>query len=107
MDRFHRFVTNKQRPVQIIWAGKPYPMDYVAIGVFDRIVNICKEYTNCSILTGYEIKMAKLLKQGADIWLNTPRVTHEACGTSGNGCYNERSGERGFARRLVSRVCER
>ncbi|HRQ52043.1 MAG TPA: glycogen/starch/alpha-glucan phosphorylase, partial [Agriterribacter sp.] len=31
IERFHRLVTNKERPVQIIWAGKPYPMDYAAI----------------------------------------------------------------------------
>jgi glycogen phosphorylase len=93
MDRFHRLVTNKDRPVQIIWAGKPYPMDYSGIGIFDKIVNVCKTYTNCSILTGYELKLSKLLKQGADIWLNMPRVTHEASGTSGmtaamNGAVN-------------------
>ena len=93
MERFHRLVTNKERPVQIIWAGKPYPMDYTAIGVFDKIVDICKKYTNCSILVGYEMKLSKLLKQGADIWLNMPRLTHEASGTSGmaaamNGAIN-------------------
>jgi glycogen phosphorylase len=83
MARFHRLLTNKERPVQIVWAGKPYPMDYYAIGTFDKIVNICKNYKNCSILTGYEIKLSKLLKKGADVWLNLPRVTHEASGTSG------------------------
>ncbi|ULQ53322.1 alpha-glucan family phosphorylase [Flavihumibacter fluvii] len=83
MDRFHRLVTNKERPVQIIWAGKPYPVDYAAIGVFDKVVNICKTYTNCSILVGYELKLSKILKQGADVWLNVPRLTHEASGTSG------------------------
>ena len=83
MDRFHRLVTNKERPVHIIWAGKPYPMDYQSIGVFDKIVNICKTYPNCSILVGYEIFLSKLLKQGADVWLNVPRMTHEASGTSG------------------------
>jgi glycogen phosphorylase len=93
MERFHRLVTNKERPVQIIWAGKPYPMDYTAIGVFDKIVNICKTYSNCAILVGYELKLSKLLKQGADIWLNLPRLTHEASGTSGmtaamNGAVN-------------------
>jgi len=93
MERFHRLVTNKERPVQIIWAGKPYPMDYAAIGVFDKIVDICKRYTNCSILVGYELKLSKQLKQGADVWLNLPRVTHEASGTSGmaaamNGAVN-------------------
>lgn len=93
MDRFHRFVTNKEKPVQMIWAGKPYPVDYAEIGVFDKIVNICKAYPNCSILVGYEIRLSKLLKQGADIWLNLPRLTHEASGTSGmaaamNGAIN-------------------
>jgi starch phosphorylase len=93
MERFDKLVTSKQRPVQIIWAGKPYPMDYAAIGVFDKIVNVCKTYTNCSILVGYELKLSKLLKQGADIWLNLPRLTHEASGTSGmaaamNGAVN-------------------
>jgi starch phosphorylase len=83
MDRFERFVSNLQRPVQIIWAGKPYPMDFGAIGVFDKIVNICKNYPNCSVLTGYEMSLSKLLKQGADIWLNLPLLLHEASGTSG------------------------
>lgn len=93
MDRFQRLITNTERPVQIIWAGKPYPMDYTAIAIFDKIVNLCKTYGNCSILVGYEMKLSKLLKMGADIWLNTPRVTHEASGTSGmsaamNGAVN-------------------
>jgi len=93
MDRFQQLVTNVKYPVQIIWAGKPYPMDYPAIALFDRIVNICKTHPNCSILTGYEMKLSRLLKQGADAWLNVPRITHEACGTSGmsaamNGAVN-------------------
>jgi starch phosphorylase len=93
MERFHKLVTNTERPVQIIWAGKPYPMDYTAIGVFDKIVDISKKYANCSILVGYEMKLSKLLKQGADVWLNVPRLTHEASGTSGmaaamNGAVN-------------------
>ncbi len=83
MERFHKLVTDKKRPVQIIWAGKPYPMDYTAVGVFDRIVNVCKQYSNCSILVGYEMSLSRLLKKGADIWLNLPRLTHEASGTSG------------------------
>jgi len=93
MDRFHKFVTNTERPVQLIWAGKPFPMDYTGIGVFDKIVDICKRYSNCSILAGYELKLSRLLKNGADVWLNVPRLTHEASGTSGmsaamNGAVN-------------------
>lgn len=93
MDRFQQLIGNLNRPVQIIWAGKPYPVDYNAIALFDRISNVCKTYTNCSILVGYELKLSRLLKAGADIWLNTPRLGHEASGTSGmtaamNGAIN-------------------
>jgi glycogen phosphorylase len=93
MERFEKLVTSTKYPVQIIWAGKPYPMDYAGIGVFDKIVDVCKKYFNCSILTGYEIKLSRKLKQGADVWLNVPRLTHEASGTSGmsaamNGAVN-------------------
>lgn len=93
MDRFHRLVTNTEMPLQVIWAGKPYPLDYAAIGVFDKIVHVCKTYPNCSILAGYELKLSRLLKNGADAWLNVPRLRHEASGTSGmsaamNGAVN-------------------
>jgi starch phosphorylase len=93
LERFDRLVNNEKYPVQIVWAGKPYPMDYNSIAVFDKIVHICKTYSNCSILVGYEMKLSKILKLGADVWLNTPRVTHEASGTSGmsaamNGAVN-------------------
>jgi starch phosphorylase len=93
LERFDRLVNNEKYPVQIVWAGKPYPMDYNSIAVFDKIVHICKTYRNCSILVGYEMKLSKILKLGADVWLNTPRITHEASGTSGmsaamNGAVN-------------------
>jgi starch phosphorylase len=93
VERFEKMVTNKQRPVQIIWAGKPYPMDYYGIGVFDKIVNVCKAHNNCAILVGYELTLSKILKSSADIWLNNPRMFHEASGTSGiaaamNGAIN-------------------
>ena len=83
MERFHALVTNINRPVQIIWAGKPYPMDYVGIGTFDKIAEISKTYPNCAILAGYELKLSKMLKNGSDVWLNVPRLKHEASGTSG------------------------
>ena len=93
MDRFHAMMTNTNRPIQIIWAGKPYPADYASIGIFDKIVNVSKNYSNCSVLVGYELKQSKLLKGGADVWLNVPRYGHEASGTSGmtaamNGAIN-------------------
>ncbi|WP_114778287.1 alpha-glucan family phosphorylase [Botryobacter ruber] len=83
MDLLHSLLTNNTYPVQLIWAGKPYPMDYGAITVFDKLVNLSRAYPNCSVLVGYELKLSKLLKQGADLWLSSSLVTHEASGTSG------------------------
>ncbi len=83
MDRFEKFINNATYPVQIIWAGKPYPMDYYAIDIFNKLVHTTKHVRNLAVLTGYEMELSKLLKQGSDVWLNTPRITREASGTSG------------------------
>lgn len=93
MDRFDALMNNNRYPLQVIWAGKPYPADYASIGTFDKIVNVSKKYPNCSVLVGYELRQSKLLKGGADAWLNIPRFGHEASGTSGmtaamNGALN-------------------
>jgi len=92
-ERFKRLVTNKKRPFQVIWAGKPFPLDYGAIGTFDNLVYMNKEFMNCAVLVGYELWLSRMCKRGADIWLNNPRVTREASGTSGmtaamNGAIN-------------------
>ena len=82
-ERFRRMLENKKHPVQIIWAGKPYPMDYGAISTFNNLVEESKNHKNMAVLTGYELALSKALKQGSDIWLNNPRVPREASGTSG------------------------
>ena len=91
--RFERLLSNTKHPVQIIWAGKPYPMDYPAINDFNNLVHLSKSYKNVGVLVGYELGLSKRLKQAADIWLNNPRVPREASGTSGmtaamNGAIN-------------------
>ncbi len=83
LERFRKFVTNKKYPVQIIWAGKPYPFDYRAINTFNDLIGVSKEFKNVAVLIGYELKLSKLLKQGSNLWLNTPRFSREASGTSG------------------------
>jgi starch phosphorylase len=82
-DRFLELVNNKECPVQIIWAGKPYPEDCGAIELFNSIINTVRHIPNCAVLTGYELSLSKMLKKGSDIWLNTPRMYREASGTSG------------------------
>lgn len=91
--RFEKLLSNTKHPIQIIWAGKPYPMDYPAINDFNNLVHLSKSYKNVGVLVGYELGLSKRLKQAADIWLNNPRVPREASGTSGmtaamNGAIN-------------------
>ena len=83
IERFKRLISNSKYPVQIIWAGKPYPMDYYAIDIFNHLVNYSKTAPNLAVLIGYEMDLSRKLKKGSDIWLNTPRITREASGTSG------------------------
>jgi starch phosphorylase len=91
--RFEAMLSSTKYPVQIIWAGKPYPLDYPAISEFNELVHLSKKYKNVSVLIGYELGLSKRLKQAADLWLNNPRVPREASGTSGmtaamNGAVN-------------------
>ncbi|NND15229.1 MAG: alpha-glucan family phosphorylase [Eudoraea sp.] len=82
-ERFQKLIHNQKYPVQIIWAGKPYPLDQYGIDIFDHLARTTKYQPNLALLTGYELSLSKLLKSGSDIWLNTPRITREASGTSG------------------------
>ncbi|MFH6768912.1 alpha-glucan family phosphorylase [Gaetbulibacter aquiaggeris] len=83
IERFKRLISNSKYPVQIIWAGKPYPFDYYAIDIFNHLVNYSKTAPNLAVLIGYEMDLSRKLKEGSDVWLNTPRITREASGTSG------------------------
>ena len=80
---FRELLNDNKHPVQIIWAGKPYPFDYSAIDTFDTLIRLTKDYPNATVLTGYELELSRFLKNGSDVWLNNPVVTREASGTSG------------------------
>ncbi|MEO6686588.1 MAG: alpha-glucan family phosphorylase [Dyadobacter sp.] len=83
VERFKKLLDNKDMPIQIIWAGKPYPKDEGAINTFNHLFYLSHYFDNMAVLTGYELALSKLLKDGSDVWLNTPVVTREASGTSG------------------------
>jgi glycogen phosphorylase len=83
LERFKKIVTDSKRPVQVIWAGKPYPLHWEAIDTFNEIHAKTLEIPNCTILIGYELRLSRLMKQGSDMWLNNPRYSREASGTSG------------------------
>lgn len=82
-DRFFRLVNKARMPVQVIWAGKPYPEDTGSIEMFNDIFARTKSLANCTILTGYELRLSAQLKGGSDVWLNNPKIYREASGTSG------------------------
>jgi starch phosphorylase len=83
VERFERLLNNKDYPVQIIWAGKPYPLDHSAVSTFNWLVHFTRKYHNATVLTGYELSLSALMKKGSDVWLNNPRIPLEASGTSG------------------------
>jgi glycogen phosphorylase len=80
---FRELLNNTRHPVQIIWAGKPYPFDFGAIDTFNNLIRLTRDYPNATVLVGYELELSRFLKNGSDIWLNNPVVTREASGTSG------------------------
>lgn len=90
---FDRMLNRTNKPVQFIWAGKPYPFDQGAVSLFNKLNSMSETYARTATLVGYELALSRLLKCGADVWLNNPVVTREASGTSGmtaamNGAVN-------------------
>ncbi len=83
LARFFRLVNRAGMPLQVIWAGKPYPEDTGSIQMFNDITAAIKAMPNCAILTGYELQLSSQLKRGSDLWLNNPKIYREASGTSG------------------------
>lgn len=77
---------NNIRPIQIIFSGKAHPSDMEGQAFIKKINQIKNDYKNdikIAYLENYNIKVAKLMTQGADLWLNNPIPGQEASGTSG------------------------
>ena len=86
LERLARIVNNPRRPVQFIFAGKAHPADGGGQGLIKQIVEISRrpEFLGKIIfLENYDMRLAKRLVSGVDIWLNTPTRAQEASGTSG------------------------
>jgi len=80
---FQFLIRSTDHPIQVIWAGKPYPFDYAAIETFNHLIRLTREMPNATVLVGYELALSRQLQNGSDIWLNNPVVTREASGTPG------------------------
>jgi starch phosphorylase len=83
LSRFYDLLNDGKLPVQIIWAGKPYPHDHSVIELFNELISKTRYSDTAAVLTGYEMGLSAALKKGSDVWLNTPRRRKEASGTSG------------------------
>ncbi len=86
MDRLSRLLWDKDRPVQIIFAGKAHPADRPGQGVIQEIFARSRSPQlrgRVFILEDYDMRVARFMVQGVDVWLNNPRRPLEASGTSG------------------------
>ncbi|MGR9108735.1 MAG: alpha-glucan family phosphorylase [Gammaproteobacteria bacterium] len=85
-ERLLRLLTNPQRPVQLVIAGKAHPVDQTGqalIQEWTRFIRRPEVYPHVIFLSDYDMHLTEQLVQGVDVWLNTPRRPWEASGTSG------------------------
>ena len=86
LDRLDEIVNNPERPVQFLFAGKAHPADKAGQDLIKNIIEISKMpqfIGKIVFIPNYDIKIAKFLVQGVDVWMNNPTRPLEASGTSG------------------------
>jgi glycogen phosphorylase len=85
-DRLLRLLTNKDRPVQLIIAGKAHPADgegHALIKKWLEFIYRPEARSSVIFLSDYDMILTEHLVGGVDVWINTPQRPWEACGTSG------------------------
>ncbi len=85
-QRLVRLLSNRNRPVQLVIAGKAHPKDKVGKVMLRQWQDFLKSNGICDrvvFVEDYDLSVAAKLTQGVDLWINTPRRPWEACGTSG------------------------
>ncbi len=96
LDRLRALLADPLRPVQILFAGKAHPADQPGQELIRKIFKMSQEESfrgRVFFVEDYDMRVASMLVQGVDVWLNTPRRPMEASGTSGmkaamNGALN-------------------
>lgn len=84
--RFKRLLTNPNRPIQVVIAGKAHPSDLPGKKIVAKWIAFTEQADvshRIVFLEDYDIRLAQELVAGVDVWINTPRAPMEACGTSG------------------------
>ena len=85
-ERLLRLLTNPERPVQLIIAGKAHPADQAGQALIQEWTHFIRRpeaRPHVIFLSDYDMLLTEHLVQGVDVWINTPRRPWEACGTSG------------------------
>jgi starch phosphorylase len=85
-DRLARILSNTDRPVQVVMAGKAHPADRPGQGVIEHIFRLSRSDRlrgRVFMVEDYDMRIARFLVGGVDLWLNNPRRPMEASGTSG------------------------
>jgi starch phosphorylase len=85
-ERLLRLLSNSERPVQLICAGKAHPADLAGQGLIQQWIQFIRQAEvrpHAIFLSDYDMHLTERLVQGVDVWINTPRRPWEACGTSG------------------------
>jgi phosphorylase/glycogen(starch) synthase len=86
LDRLARIVNHETRPVHFVFAGKAHPNDETGKSILRQVIDACKDERfrgRIFFIENYDIRIARHLVQGVDVWLNNPRRPYEASGTSG------------------------
>ncbi len=86
LARLEALVTNADRPVQIVFAGKAHPADRYGQDLIKRIVELSRTpglQGHLFMLEDYNARTARFMVEGVDVWVNNPRPPMEASGTSG------------------------
>jgi starch phosphorylase len=86
LHRLRHLLTNRERPVRIIVAGKAHPADRPGQDLIRHLFKLSQEHDlrgHIVFLENYDLRVAQKLVRGVDLWLNTPKRLMEASGTSG------------------------
>ena len=86
VERLARILERADRPVIIVFAGKAHPADVQGIDMLQEVIRHMLEprfFGKLFFIEDYSLAVSRLMVQGCDVWLNTPRRPYEACGTSG------------------------
>jgi starch phosphorylase len=85
LERLRKLLSDTARPVQMIFAGKAHPADRLGQSFIKQLVELARgEFRGKLVfIEDYDMEVGRMMTQGCDVWLNTPRRPQEASGTSG------------------------